>query len=296
VLAAVRMLARAALRHGPVFNKRIDRLGALLPKRLGKLSTAVFLLATIGYGAFAGDHIATATAALKEARDAAANKSGFRITNLTVAGRKQLSEEEVLSAAGFTPNASLLFLDVTAVRRSLEAAPRVARATVRKFYPGSLEITVEEREPFAIWQLSGKLSVIADDGTVLGPFLPRMSPALPLIVGPGAAVRANEFLAVLARYPQLREQVRASVFVAERRWNLKFKSGLDVRLPETDVPRALDALVQLDRERNILSRDVTAVDLRLPERTTVRLSDEAAQAREQQIAKDKKNKAKGGNA
>jgi cell division protein FtsQ len=67
-----------------------------------------------------------------------------------------------------------------------------------------------------------------------------------------------------------------------------------VRLPEAGLEQALERLVALDREKKLLSRDITSVDLRLPDRVTVRLSGAAAQAREDAI-KDKKKK-KGGDA
>jgi cell division protein FtsQ len=88
--------------------------------------------------------------------------------------------------------------------------------------------------------------------------------------------------------------LRASIMVADRRWNLRLKNGIDVRLPETNVEQALDRLVALDREKKILSRDILAIDLRLPDRVTVRLSDAAAAAREEAL-KDKRKK-KGGEA
>jgi cell division protein FtsQ len=87
--------------------------------------------------------------------------------------------------------------------------------------------------------------------------------------------------------------VRASILVAERRWNLKLKNGLDVRLPESGVAHALDTLAELDRDKHLLSRDITAIDLRLPDRVSVRLSDDAAQAREDAL-KDKAAKRKRG--
>ena len=62
-----------------------------------------------------------------------------------------------------------------------------------------------------------------------------------------------------------------------------------MRLPEGNVEAALDRLVTLDREKKLLSRDIVAVDLRLPDRVTVRLSDGAAQAREEAV-KDRKKK------
>ena len=115
------------------------------------------------------------------------------------------------------------------------------------------------------------------------------------MVGPGAERQAKDFLAVIDRYPDIRSMLRASVLVAERRWNLRLANGIDVRLPEGNVGQALDRLVALDRDKKLLSRDITMVDLRLPDRVTVRLSDAAAQAREEALKANTKKK-KGGDA
>ncbi len=111
----------------------------------------------------------------------------------------------------------------------------------------------------------------------------RSFAALPLVVGEGAQVKAQDFLAMVGRYPALRDTVEAAVLVADRRWNLRLKSGIDVRLPENNVEAALQTLVQLDRDKKLLSRDIAMIDLRLSDRVTVRLSDPAAQAREEAV-------------
>jgi cell division protein FtsQ len=271
-------------------------IAARKPRYAGTVACGVLLLAVAGYGVTKGNHLPTIVHALADARDAAANAAGFRLTGLAIAGRRHLTEAEVLESAGISARNSLLFLDVDTIRHRLEASPWIAQATVRKFYPGRLEIVLEERDPFAIWQTAGKLSVIAGDGAVLGTFQPERTPRLPLVVGPGAGPKARDFLAIIDRYPLVREQMLAAVLVADRRWNLKLKSGLDVRLPETEVEQALDKLVALDRSKKLLSRDLTAIDLRLTDRVTVRLSDEAAQAREEAAKEKEKKKRKGGPA
>ena len=73
------------------------------------------------------------------------------------------------------------------------------------------------------------------------------------------------------------------------------KNGIDIRLPEEGMEQALDTLLTLDRDKKILSRDIAIVDLRLPDRVTVRLSEEAAAAR-QDALKAKNPKKKGGAA
>jgi cell division protein FtsQ len=209
-------------------------------------------------------------------------------------GPKEVSREEVLTIAGVTGHASLLFLDADAARARLMANPWIADAAVLKLYPDRLQISVTERQAFALWQKDGTVSVIAADGTILEPFVEDRYRGLPLLVGKGAERAGHDFLAIVDRFPDIRGMLRASIFIAERRWNLRLNNGVDVRLPEANVEQALERLVRLDREKKLLSRDIVAVDLRLPDRVTVRLSDAAAQARED-AAKDKKKK-KGGDA
>ena len=288
-------LAHAAWLAG--YRRWIGRWGARLarlPPGFGIAASVLLLAVAVGYGAVIGGHVTGIVDWLKDARDQAANTVGFRIAAISLTGPKEVSREEILTTAGVTGHASLLFLDADAARERLMANPWIADAAVFKLYPDRLQITITEREAFALWQQDGRVSVIATDGTVLEPFVEDRYRGLPLVVGKGAERQARDFLIIVGRYPDIRSALRASVLVAERRWNLRLKNGIDVRLPENNVEEALDRLVALDRDKKLLSRDIVAVDLRLPDRVTVRLSDAAAQAREDAL-KEKKKK-KGGDA
>ena len=266
-----------------------------LPHRAGVAATVLILLGSAGFGIVKGGHVDELTEALSDTRNALANSAGFRITTVAINGRKQLSQDEVLATGGVNGRSSLLFLDAEAVRDRLKANPWIADATVLKLYPGQLQINIVERSAFALWQQDGHLSVIAEDGAVLEPYVSRRFVSLPLVVGSGAAPRARDFLALLDRYPQVRSVTKAAIFVGERRWNLRLKDGLDVRLPENDVGNALAQLSKLDQEDKLFSRDIVAIDMRLPDRFVVQLSDDAAKARDE-LFKDKKPKKKAGDA
>jgi cell division protein FtsQ len=292
---------RARARHGRGASERpqparpIALIERYMPQRAGVIASVLLLLASTGLGIVKGGHLEAFTTALSDARNAIANSAGFRITAIAINGRKQLNQDEVLAIGGVTGRSSLLFLDAAVVRDRLKANAWIADATVQKFYPGELRIDIVERTAFALWQQDGRLSVISEDGAVLEPYVSRRFMSLPLVVGKGAETQARDFLALLARYPQVRSATRAAVFVGERRWNLRLKDGLDIRLPEQDVGNALAALSKLDKEERLFSRDIVAVDMRLPDRLTVQLSDDAAKARDE-LFKDKKPKKKAGDA
>jgi cell division protein FtsQ len=276
-------------------NRLIALLERYVPRRAGAAATVLLLLASAVFGVVKGGHLEELTSALSDTRNAIANSAGFRITAVAINGRKQLTQDEVLAIGGVNGRSSLLFLDAATVRDKLKANPWIGDATVQKFYPGQLQIDIVERTAFALWQQDGRLAVIADDGAVLEPYVSRRFLALPLVVGKGADTRARDFLALLARYPQVRSATKAAIFVGERRWNLRLKDGLDIRLPENDVGNALAALSKLDKEDRLFSRDIVAVDMRLPDRLTVQLSEDAAKARDE-LFKDKKSKKKAGDA
>ena len=273
-------------------NRFILLLERYLPRRVGVAATVLILLGSAGFGVVKGGHVDAMVTTLSDTRNALANSAGFRITTVAINGRKQLSQDEVLAIGGVNGRSSLLFLDADTVRAKLKANPWIADATILKLYPGRLQIDIVERSAFALWQQDGHLSVIADDGAVLEPYVSRRFVTLPLVVGKGAETRARDFLALLDRYPQVRSVTKAAIFVGERRWNLRLKDSLDIRLPENDVGNALAALSKLDKEEKLFSRDIVAVDMRLPDRLVVQLSDDAAKAREEQF-KDKKKKKTG---
>jgi cell division protein FtsQ len=275
---------------------RAERLSAWQPPRgAGIAASALIILGSIALGIVWGDHVDDVSGAIAVARDAAADAVGFGITGVALSGNKHLSREEIFALAGVHPRSSTLFFDVTDARARLKTNPWIADATVQKLYPDRLQIAIHERAAFALWQKDGRIDVIADDGTVLEPFISRGIAGLPLFVGEGAGSRARDFLALLGRYPDIRDNIAASVLVAERRWNLRLKNGIDVRLPEFDINRALDRLVALDRDKKLLSRDIVAIDLRVADRVMVRLSDDAAAARADAL-KAKKPRPKGGSA
>jgi len=277
--------------------------GALLdlhvPRGVGSSAAALLLLASASYGAVKGNHVPVIVAQVQDICDTAANRAGFGISEIALAGPHEVGRADILALAGITGHSSLLFLDAAHIRARLLANPWIAEATVLKLYPGRLRIEIMERKPFALWQKDGRVALIASDGVVLEPFVPRRFASLPQVVGKGAEKAAADFLELLARHPDIARLVEASVLVAERRWNLHLQGGLEVLLPESDPASALTTLSDLARHRQLLTRDIVAVDLRLADRVTVRLSDAAAGARAEALkaAADKdKKKRKGSDA
>jgi cell division protein FtsQ len=78
---------------------------------------------------------------------------------------------------------------------------------------------------------------------------------------------------------ELKPRVEAGVLIDSRHWNLRMKSGTDIKLPEADPLSAIATLLRLQRQSRILDRDILSLDFRDPGRVFVRLTAEAVAAR-----------------
>ncbi|MGI8568442.1 MAG: cell division protein FtsQ/DivIB [Methylocella sp.] len=268
----------------------------ILAKLAGPGTGACFSVALIAaagaYGAAKGGHYATFVAAEGEPADVLAKALGFSIKAVTIAGERELKEQDILAIAGIGPRNSLLFLDVANIRERLNQLPIVKEAAVTKLYPDRLLIEIEERQPFALWQCDGQVQIVAADGVPLAAMRDRRFIHLPLVVGAGANQKLDQYLALLESAGDLRERIVAGVLVAGRRWTLKTASGIDVLLPELEPEAALARLVDLQRTSHVLDKDILSLDLRQSGRVVARLAEAAAAERAAMLTS--KTKAKGG--
>ena len=154
-------------------------------------------------------------------------------------------------------------------------------ANIARRLPSTIEVKLEEREPFALWQNRGELRLIDREGVVItGQDLGRYA-RLPMVVGDDAAKHAAALLDLLSNQPAVQARVEAAVRVGGRRWNLRLHNGVDVLLPELEAAQALQRLVLLDAEQKILERELLVIDLRVSDRLILRLApDEVIRVRE----------------
>lgn len=255
------------LRRRPVW--RAAGILANIPEWVGTVGALGFLGATIGYGIILGGYGQMVAESLTAA-------AGFRIEAVKLTGQRETSEFQILEALEIQQDSSLALFDAEAARQRLAHIAWVEKASVKKLYPGTLQIDIKEREPFALWQRGDVVSIINAEGQVITDDVDGRYANLLMVIGHGAQYRVAGILQELEAVPALRSRVRAARLISDRRWDLVLENGITIRLPESGIGRALADVAAMDETSGILARDITAVDMRLSDRVVVRLSDEAA--------------------
>jgi cell division protein FtsQ len=209
----------------------------------------------------------------REARVSAVTVSaeiGLTVKEVLLEGRTHAPRAGVLKALGLKIGDPIMGFDIALVRDRIEALPWIESAAVERRLPGVVRVRIVEREPIALWQRKGVLSLVGRDGVPITNLKLGQFRDLLVIVGRDAPHHAKNLLVMLASEPALRKRVRAAVRVGARRWNLRLDNGIDVRLPENEAAAAWARLADLDRRHGLLGNDIDTIDLRIPDRLIVR--------------------------
>lgn len=260
------------LRRPARLAKRLAKGDWTPPRFAASIGAGAFFAATAAYGAALGGHMPAVV-------EAVSSRTGMALDQVHVTGNSQTSEIDILDRLGLDGWTSLIGFDADAARLRLEALPWVKSAAIRKTYPRTLNVAVVEREPFAVWQHDNQLTVVERDGKPITEYRGRGKSPWPLVVGFGAPEHAADFAQVMTGFPDLAARVKGYIRVGDRRWDVKFDSGVTVRLPDDKPEAALAELSRLQAEQDLLDRDITAVDFRLSDRVVVQLTAQAAEAR-----------------
>jgi cell division protein FtsQ len=204
---------------------------------------------------------------------AIAASTGFEVRRVEVRGVKRLNELKVYERALAQRDQAMPLVDVAALREDLLQLSWVQDARVSRQLPDTLVIDIVERKPHAVLRLPNRLVLIDATGHQLETISPERARGKLMLSGAGAGQQVAVLAALIEAAPALKPQVREAQWVGNRRWNLTFKTGQVLALPEGNRPAA-DALVsfaRLDGINRLIGGKVAAFDMRMPGRVYMRI-------------------------
>lgn len=207
--------------------------------------------------------------------------AGLAVGDVLVTGRRETDAATLLEVVGVDRGMPILAVDLDAVRERVTALPWVRSVRVERHLPDTLFIALTERRPLALWQRHRALALVDEEGVVITDHALERFAHLPIVIGNGAPERARAAIAMLAGEPDLLVRVRALTWIGDRRWTVRLDdlqgSGIDVQLPESGAAAAWAQLAVMERDHGVLKREVTTVDLRIPNQLIVRVPPDSAE-------------------
>ncbi|WP_108786822.1 FtsQ-type POTRA domain-containing protein [Erythrobacter sp. Alg231-14] len=253
----------------------VDRVMGVLPFTEEQWST-IWLTIIIGGAvglAFVIANLAGVPAMARAQVAVMASDAGFEVKHVRVTGTERMDERQVYARALAQKDRPMPQVEIEALRAELLELPWVKDARVSIQLPSTLAIDIVERTPHAALQRPDRLMLIDAEGVELEPVSAEAATDMLRISGPGAAKQVEPLDQLLASAPALGPQIEGAEWVGNRRWNLSFKSGQVLALPEgaDESASALVKFARMDGQNRLLGGQVATFDMRSPPRIYMRV-------------------------
>lgn len=184
---------------------------------------------------------------------------------------RRVSASTIRSTAVPRIKGNFFTADLTAVRAAFEAVPWVRKAAVRREWPNSLVVTLEEHVPLATWGQDGRLLSVQGEVFVANLAEAEEDGNLPEFAGPNGTEKE-----VLARYLELQTWFASVNLVPETvqlsnryAWTVKLNNGMTVELGReqnsTTLKERVERLVAVYPQLVARLQDrIENVDMRYP--------------------------------
>lgn len=218
--------------------------------------------------------------------------AGFVLNDLKVEGQYRTPDTAILAQLDIEDGMPLFAIDLAKIKNRLTALPWVKEAHVVRKFPTGLEIKIMEREPYGLWQMGGSVNIIDITGTVIKGQDVTEYAYLPWVIGEGAGAEAKPLFDMLNMAPELFASVKQAVRVGDRRWDIIFNNGIRVKLPEPAQHKATAQnkakeygaeaawlrFAKIEAKHQLLSREVNVIDMRIPDRVIMRITEKGERA------------------
>ncbi|WP_095013204.1 cell division protein FtsQ/DivIB [Tsuneonella mangrovi] len=273
--AAARSRANTARKAKARTSGFMDAVMAILPfteEQLHRVFLAIIIGGAVALAWFVASLAGLPALAQAQVAGVAAD-AGFVARNVRVTGIHRMNEMKVYNIAFAQRDRPMPSVDLDQLRQQLLALPWVADARVSRQLPTTLVIDIVERKPAAVLKKPGRLVLIDGTGHELEPIKPSAAKGMLEISGPGSARQMPDLTRLIAAAPALKPQIVAAEWIGNRRWNLTFKTGQVLALPQgqNEGSSALVSFARLDGVNRLIGGKVATFDMRVPDRIYLRI-------------------------
>jgi len=175
---------------------------------------------------------------------------------------RYLAQKDVYDALGNLTSGGFFNVDVRAVKRAAESLPWVEHASVRRVWPDTLRVAIQEQVPLARWKDTQLVNI---HGVVFAPPLNSLPEKLPHFSGPSGTEQkvAEQYQRLSKELTSVGLSVEELRLTDRRAWDLRLQNNVSLLLGKTDSDERLERFIAVyPRVLKEKVSQVESVDLR----------------------------------
>lgn len=174
---------------------------------------------------------------------------------------RYMQREDLEQAIGDLSRGGFLTVDVEAIRDKAKSLPWVDKVSVRRVWPDSLQLWVDEHVPLSRWGKDGVLNV---RGEVFYPKAGTIPSGLPHLFGPDGSGKelAKNYVDIKARLAELGLTITDMAMDDRRAWSMTLSNGLVIKLGSKELQDRLARFYSIYPLLKEDKRELQEIDLR----------------------------------
>jgi cell division protein FtsQ len=192
----------------------------------------------------------------------------FLVKNIETIGRKRASKPKLLSILKNYQNTTLLSLDLESIQMEVEKVPWIKKVIIRRILPNKLSLTIEEFIPKAVWVRGRDRFVLDKNGYLIEKIFDQEYKNYFTVKGVEADLNLMMLIENLENFPEIYNQIDYANFIGRRRWDLHYKTGVKILLPQDKVNDSLSILQSYIKNNRLIEKGHKKIDLRVDGKIT----------------------------
>jgi len=148
-------------------------------------------------------------------------------------------------------------LNLKELSKKISTIPDIKKSSIRKLSNGSVVLKIEKYKPVALWTDGKNYFIISSEGKIISSYQ-KVNCKFLVIKG---KVPSN-IMSITSELKGLIDKIDYVSWIEDRRWNIYFKNGLIIKLPEKNPYKILRSFMTINNLNDIFSKKIEFIDLR----------------------------------
>ena len=191
------------------------------------------------------------------------NKYNYNILDIEVLNLYYLDQKEILKYFNQYKNKSIFLIPLNKILKKIQMNKWVKNVEIKSDYKNKIKIFIEEEIPLGIFINNNQKILFSKNLTILE-ILDKNNGYEELInfYGENAIINSKELISSVGK--EFTYLIDSAIFIEKRRWNIKLKNSILIKLPEKNIEKAVKNYKKIYTNfSNEELNDIESIDLRI---------------------------------
>ena len=198
------------------------------------------------------------------------NKYNYNLKKIEVTGLTNLNKDEILIFFNKFQNNSIFLLPVKEISNEIKKNKWIKEVNIRNDYKNTLKVHIKEETPIGIYENNNQ-KILFSKNLVILEILGKNHDYKNLIsfYGENSIINSKHFISKIDQ--DIKQMIQSLIFVENRRWNIRLKNKITLKLPEKNIEEAIKNYKKIySNLSNKDLKDIEIIDLRISKQAIIK--------------------------